>query len=212
MEIKKSKFNVGDPVTVRCDEASMPSFFTATVVAVVCRRSDNVHEYTVTETGFDRTDGYTDEWLTAREPAKDPFQALCEEVLGHAVGLFDVQKLRQICDKFGDKRVADATLQASNIHHELELLLGYKCLPSQMPRFLADKVAFLNYTILRAREMMLVMNNMTYPLPEQTRKYEVFQLLDKAMGVPTASTAHPPVPDKTAKVPTYDTVMQGGGP
>lgn len=36
--------------------------------------------------------------------------------------------------------------------------------------------------LTRAREMMFVMNGASYPLPIQTRKYEVFKLVDSAIA------------------------------
>lgn len=63
--IPKSKFNVGDRVNVRCEEAEYLPYFEAYVIGVTW--TANKHWYAVQEVvdgklGM-KLDGYTDDWL-----------------------------------------------------------------------------------------------------------------------------------------------------
>lgn len=68
---KKPRFQVGDHVLVRCDEAGCPPQFEAWVCDVRVSSLSGEAYYSVTEHGKDRTTDYTDEWLILLpDPAK----------------------------------------------------------------------------------------------------------------------------------------------
>jgi hypothetical protein len=69
MTPQKSKFNVGDEVTVRCEEAGQPPTFDAVVIGVRWDRLQGGFNYTISEDGDLRhggIDGYSGDWLTLR--------------------------------------------------------------------------------------------------------------------------------------------------
>lgn len=63
MKIPKPKFQVGDSVLVRCDEAGCPPLFDAVVSAIVFDPKTQQLGYTVMEKSGQLTDGYTEDWL-----------------------------------------------------------------------------------------------------------------------------------------------------
>ena len=85
-EIPKSKFNVGDAVSVRCVEAECPPFFDA-VVCAVSYSKNRVHYYDVQDASGVTTD-YTEDWLTTRHfgQPEQPAKSLDEIVEKYAEG------------------------------------------------------------------------------------------------------------------------------
>ena len=90
-KIPASKFNVGDEVLVRCDEAGCPPTFQAAIVESRYGK-DGRHYYTVTENGKDRTSDYTDEWLS---PVTRTHSQKTEELESQIEGLFTIQHLNE---------------------------------------------------------------------------------------------------------------------
>lgn len=67
MKIPPSKYHVGDEVLVRNEEAGCPPHFQAQVCTVNFDQKTKKHIYTVSEIDKNvdqRTDGYTEDWLT----------------------------------------------------------------------------------------------------------------------------------------------------
>lgn len=78
-EIPKAQFHIGDKVMVRCEEAGYQDFLA--VVAAINFNPYGAIDYTVMEPNGMKTDGYSDDWLTAATEEK-PKEPTAEEAGG----------------------------------------------------------------------------------------------------------------------------------
>lgn len=99
----------------------------------------------------------------------------------------EVQPLQQQLEQQKEYyRLSEAENQRWHAAYETAIqerknLLGHVEELSSQRTTLQQRIGELEAVLVRAKEMMLIMNGMAYPLPQQTRKYEVFKLIDTAI-------------------------------
>lgn len=67
MTIPRAEHHIGDSVYVAIDEAGCPPNFEARVCGIRLNSSGRI-EYEVIEANGEKSDGYTERWITAKAP------------------------------------------------------------------------------------------------------------------------------------------------